>query len=95
MMQCLDDVKNKDSNGENEFLEQQWNCFSPQVMKYTVLDIAKAAKISRGTVFNYYPYKEAMLIEHFANNLHEIRTMLGLAQPLVSFILSLMSQLNL
>ena len=43
----------------------------------TVLDIAKAARISRGTVFNYYPYKEAMLIEHFANNLHEIRTMLG------------------
>jgi AcrR family transcriptional regulator len=43
----------------------------------TVLDIAKAAQVSRGTVFNYYPYKEAMLIEHFASNLQDIRNHLG------------------
>jgi AcrR family transcriptional regulator len=43
----------------------------------TVLDIAKASNVSRGTVFNYYPYKEALLIEHFADNLHFIRTQLG------------------
>ncbi len=35
----------------------------------TVLTIAKAAKVSRGTVFNYFPYKEAILIEHLAQEL--------------------------
>lgn len=43
----------------------------------TVLDIAREARVSRGTVFNYYPYKEALLIEHFASNLHDIRKQLG------------------
>lgn len=31
----------------------------------TVLDIAHAAGVSRGTVFNYYAYKEAILLEYF------------------------------
>ena len=35
----------------------------------TVSDIAKAAQVSRGTVFNYYPYKEAILIEDLAQQL--------------------------
>lgn len=43
----------------------------------TILDIAKSAQVSRGTVFNYYPYKEALLIEHFASNLYDIRKHLG------------------
>lgn len=30
----------------------------------TVQDIASAAQVSRGTVFNYYPYKEAILIDY-------------------------------
>ncbi len=34
--------------------------------KTTVLAIAKAARVSRGTVFNYYPYKEALLLEYVA-----------------------------
>ncbi len=38
----------------------------------TVLDIARAARVSRGTVFNYYPYKEAFLLEHLAENLSDI-----------------------
>ena len=51
----------------------------------TVLEIAKKAKVSRGTFFNYYPYKEAILIEHLAQKLAEIQTQLktrGLASPI-------------
>lgn len=40
----------------------------------TVVDIAKRAGISRGTFFNYYPYKEAILLEYAADRLR------GLAQ---------------
>jgi AcrR family transcriptional regulator len=40
----------------------------------TVLDIARAAEVSRGTFFNYYPYKEAILLEYAAGRLD------GLAQ---------------
>lgn len=39
----------------------------------TVLDIARAARVSRGTVFNYFPYKEAILIEHLAQKLAAIQ----------------------
>ena len=39
----------------------------------TVLDIADAAKVSRGTVFNYYPYKEAILIEYLAQRLGDMQ----------------------
>lgn len=38
----------------------------------TVVDIATAADVSRGTVFNYYPYKEAILTEHLAQALADI-----------------------
>ncbi len=41
--------------------------------KVTVTDIAKAAGVSRGTVFNYYPYKEAILIGHFGERLSQVR----------------------
>lgn len=40
----------------------------------TVLAIAKAAKVSRGTVFNYFPYKEAILVEHLAQRLYDMQT---------------------
>jgi AcrR family transcriptional regulator len=42
----------------------------------TVTDIAKAAGVSRGTVFNYYPYKEAILIGYFGENLNRLREQL-------------------
>lgn len=45
----------------------------------TVLDIAKAAGVSRGTVFNYFPYKEAILIAHLAQRLCELQE--GLPTP--------------
>jgi AcrR family transcriptional regulator len=32
----------------------------------TASDIAKAAHVSRGTFFNYFPYKEAVLLEYGA-----------------------------
>ncbi len=38
----------------------------------TVVDIAAAAAVSRGTVFNYYPYKEAVLTEHLAQELADM-----------------------
>lgn len=38
----------------------------------TVVDIAARAQVSRGTVFNYYPYKEAILVEHLATELAEV-----------------------
>lgn len=45
----------------------------------TVVDIANAAGVSRGTVFNYYPYKEAILIEHLAQRLSAMQK--GLPAP--------------
>ncbi|MGL4609995.1 MAG: TetR/AcrR family transcriptional regulator [Trueperaceae bacterium] len=42
----------------------------------TVTDIAKAAGVSRGTVFNYYPYKEAILVGYFGDSLSGLRTQL-------------------
>lgn len=43
----------------------------------TVQDIAAAADVSRGTFFNYYPYKEAVLLEHAAGHLEALRTELA------------------
>jgi AcrR family transcriptional regulator len=42
----------------------------------TVTDIAKASEVSRGTVFNYYPYKEAILIGYFGERLNQLREQL-------------------
>lgn len=42
----------------------------------TYTDIAEAAGVSRGTVFNYFPYKESILLELFAQALEEMRTRL-------------------
>lgn len=39
----------------------------------TFSDIARAADVSRGTVFNYFPYKEALLIEYFGRHLEALR----------------------
>ncbi len=44
--------------------------------KVTVTDIAKAAGVSRGTIFNYYPYKEAILVGYFGENLTRLREQL-------------------
>lgn len=38
-------------------------------------DIARAAGVSRGTVFNYYPYKEAILLEHGAHKLERLESL--------------------
>ncbi|RTG98708.1 TetR family transcriptional regulator [Thermus scotoductus] len=39
----------------------------------TATDIAKAAHVSRGTFFNYYPYKEAVLLEYGSFLLADLR----------------------
>ncbi len=38
--------------------------------------IAREADVSRGTVFNYFPYKEAFLIEFFGRRLEALRELL-------------------
>ncbi|MEJ2290897.1 MAG: TetR family transcriptional regulator [Deinococcales bacterium] len=43
----------------------------------TFSDIARAAAVSRGTVFNYFPYKEALLIEFFGRHLEALREKLA------------------
>ncbi len=43
--------------------------------KTTATDIARTAHVSRGTFFNYYPYKEAVLLDYGAyivSNLHDV-----------------------
>lgn len=42
----------------------------------TYSQIAQASGVSRGTVFNYFPFKEAILIELFAEALEDLRTRL-------------------
>ena len=42
----------------------------------TMQAIADAAGVSRGTVFNYYPYKEAILVRYFARELASLRASL-------------------
>lgn len=39
----------------------------------TATDIAKASHVSRGTFFNYYAYKEAVLLDFGAQLLGELR----------------------
>ncbi|MFO7545014.1 MAG: TetR/AcrR family transcriptional regulator [Trueperaceae bacterium] len=43
----------------------------------TYASIAREAGVSRGTVFNYFPYKEAFLVAHFARELDALDGRLG------------------
>ncbi|MCA9838153.1 MAG: TetR/AcrR family transcriptional regulator [Trueperaceae bacterium] len=47
----------------------------------TVVDIARAARVSRGTVFNYFPYKEAILIDDLAQKLDDMRGRVSGSSP--------------
>lgn len=46
----------------------------------TISAIARSANVSRGTVFNYFPYKEAFLLEYFGRNLRDIAAVAGMRQ---------------
>jgi AcrR family transcriptional regulator len=39
----------------------------------TATDIAKASNVSRGTFFNYYPYKEAVLLDYGSEVMEKLR----------------------
>lgn len=39
----------------------------------TATDIAKASNVSRGTFFNYYPYKEAVLLDYGSEVMNRLR----------------------
>ncbi len=41
----------------------------------TATDIAKASNVSRGTFFNYYPYKEAVLLDYGSEVMDRLREM--------------------
>ena len=39
----------------------------------TATDIARASNVSRGTFFNYYPYKEAVLLDYGSEVMDRLR----------------------
>ena len=41
----------------------------------TATDIARASNVSRGTFFNYYPYKEAVLLDYGADFVERLRAL--------------------
>lgn len=41
----------------------------------TATDIARASNVSRGTFFNYYPYKEAVLLDYGSEIMERLRTL--------------------
>ncbi len=43
----------------------------------TATDIARASNVSRGTFFNYYPYKEAVLLDYGADFMERLRALAG------------------
>lgn len=54
--------------------ERAMQLFEERGFQATTFDaIAHAAGVSRGTVFNYFPYKEALLIEYFGRRLEGLR----------------------
>ncbi|MEN2981830.1 MAG: TetR/AcrR family transcriptional regulator [Thermus sp.] len=49
----------------NRIFQAAMNLFRQRgFQETTATDIAKAAHVSRGTFFNYYPYKEAVLLDY-------------------------------
>ncbi|GLV47390.1 TetR family transcriptional regulator [Thermus sp. LT1-2-5] len=63
----------------------------------TATDIAKAAHVSRGTFFNYFPYKEAVLLEYGAQLLEyakaEVRRYLAQGMDPLEVLYRLFSEL--
>jgi len=63
----------------------------------TATDIAKASHVSRGTFFNYYAYKEAVLLDYGAQLLGELRQQalaeLGQGEPPLEVLRRLWSRL--
>jgi AcrR family transcriptional regulator len=63
----------------------------------TATDIAKASHVSRGTFFNYYAYKEAVLLDFGAQLLSELREQalaeLGQGEPPLEVLRRLWSRL--
>ncbi len=63
----------------------------------TALDIAKASHVSRGTFFNYYPYKEAVMLDYGAELLelawNEAKTELERGTPPVEVLESFWNRL--
>lgn len=59
----------------------------------TATDIAKGAHVSRGTFFNYYPYKESVLLDYGALIIEAIQTHTELALAAGGAPLSILEEL--
>lgn len=65
----------------------------------TATDIAKASNVSRGTFFNYYPYKEAVLLDYGSEVMERLRDLaeekLGTGQAPLSVLYEVWDSLAL
>ena len=64
----------KKADRRQRIFDAAMRLFEDRGFQSTTFDaIARAAEVSRGTVFNYFPYKEAILIEYFGLRLEALR----------------------
>ncbi|HKI55642.1 MAG TPA: helix-turn-helix domain-containing protein [Trueperaceae bacterium] len=64
----------KKADRRQRIFDAAMRLFEDRGFQATTFDaIARAAEVSRGTVFNYFPYKEAILIEYFGLRLEALR----------------------
>lgn len=64
----------KKADRRQRIFDRAMRLFQERGFQATTFDaIAHAAGVSRGTVFNYFPYKEALLIEYFGRELGALR----------------------
>ncbi len=64
----------KKADRRQRIFECAMQLFEERGFQATTFDaIARSAGVSRGTVFNYFPYKEALLIEFFGRHLESLR----------------------
>jgi len=64
----------KKADRRQRIFDSAMGLFEARGFQATTFDaIARAAGVSRGTVFNYFPYKEALLIEYFGRRLEALR----------------------
>jgi len=61
--------KQKQHRRERIYQEAVKLFFAKGFAETTIVDISQAAEVSRGTFFNYYPYKEMILLDYVATSL--------------------------
>ncbi|MEZ4632056.1 MAG: TetR/AcrR family transcriptional regulator [Deinococcales bacterium] len=74
--------KQKQHRRERIYQEAVKLFFAKGFAETTIIDIAQAAEVSRGTFFNYYPYKEMILVDYVATSLKDLHCCLEIADPI-------------